>query len=68
MKKIILTIKKEECKDSCPLPLEMIPLIDKDIKKIKYDPKTERAEIFYDTLGEDGVIKKLVKFGYNVRK
>ena len=70
MKKVILKVKKEECKDTCPIPLNLIPNIEKDIKKIKYDEKTEVCEVFYDdkVMSEKQIISKLRKIGYEVMK
>jgi len=69
MKKLILKIKKEKCKDTCPIPVNLIPTVEKGIKKISYDKKTEIAEILYDEklLSEKQVISKIKKIGYKVK-
>jgi len=69
MKTIVLSIKKEECADSvCPMPLNVIPNVEKRIKKITYDEKTEQATITFDEkkITEQEVMEKLRKIGYTV--
>lgn len=68
MKKITLKIKEKECKDTCPIPLQLIPNVEEGIEKIDYDKKTEKAEITYDEkkLSEQKIIQKLKKIGYEV--
>jgi len=39
MKLIKLRVKKKKCKDTCPIPLELIPNVEKGIKKINYNKK-----------------------------
>ena len=70
MKTVKLRIKKEECKNRCPIPLELIPSVEKELKKIQYDEKTEIAMITYDEelLSEKEVVNKLRKIGYAVKK
>ncbi len=70
MKKIILKIKKQECKDTCPIPINLIPTAEKGIKKINYDEKSKIGEVIYDEklLSEKQVISKLKKIGYEVDK
>lgn len=70
MKTIFLMIKEKECTDTiCPLPLELIPNVEKAIKKITYDKKTEKAEIVYDEskISEEGIVNKLNKIGHKVQ-
>lgn len=64
-----LRIKKKECGDTCPIPLELIPHVEKRIKKIQYDKKTEVAKVIYDgnALSEREVIEKIKDIGYEVR-
>ncbi len=48
MKTIRLKIKKEVCKDRCPIPLNLIPNMEKGIVRIDYDKKTEMAKLIYN--------------------
>ncbi len=70
MKTIFLTIKEKECTGTiCPLPLDLIPNVEKAIKKITYDKKTEKAEIVYNEskISEEDIINKLNKMGHMVQ-
>ncbi len=70
MKTIILSVENPECEGNvCPMPLEILPNVEKDIKKIKYDKKTEQAEITFDEkkVTEQQVRKILTKRGYSIR-
>ncbi len=70
MKTIKLWIKKEECEDACPIPLKLIPNVEKRIEKISYDEKTEVATIVYNEklLSEKQLKDKLKEVGYVVKK
>lgn len=70
MKTIVLSIKKEECSDSvCPMPLNVIPNVEKRIKKILYDEKTEQATITFDEkkITEQEIREKITKIGYTIK-
>ncbi len=66
MKLIRLNVRKEKCKDTCPIPLALITNIEKAIKKVSYNEKKEKAEIAYDEnqISEGQIIKKLKAMGY----
>jgi len=48
MKTMKLWIKKEECKNRCPIPLNLIPNVEKGINKINYNEKTKIEKIKYN--------------------
>jgi len=70
MKIITIKISKEKCKDICPLPLNLIPNVEKGINKINYNEKTKIVKIGYNErlLSKHQIISKLKKIGYGVRK
>lgn len=70
MKTLTLKIKKEKCRNKCPIPLELIPSVEKELKKIQYDEKAKIAAITYDErlLSEEDVMNKLRKIGYVAKK
>lgn len=70
MKTITLKIEKEECKDKCPLPLELIPKTVRGIKKIKYNENGKIAEITYDEtiMSKKEVIDNITEIGYKIKK
>ncbi len=70
MKKITLKIKKKKCKSTCPVPLDLIPNIEKGIKKIDYDKKSGIGKIAFDarSLSKKKIVGKLKKIGYEVKE
>ncbi len=70
MKTIKLRVKKKECEDTCPIPITLIPNVEKGIEKINYDDKTKIATIIYneELLSEKQVINKLRKIGYGMEE
>ena len=70
MKTLNLKIDKEKCKDTCPIPLDLIPNVEKGINTINYNEKTETAKIKYNEklLSKDQIISKLKKIGYEANK
>ncbi len=70
MKEITLKIKKKKCKRTCPVPLDLIPNIEKEIKKIDYDEKSGIGKIMFDekSLSKKKIIGKLKKIGYEVKE
>jgi len=70
METVKLRINKKECKDKCPIPLELIPNVEKGFKRIQYDKKTKITPVTYDEglLSEEDVMNKLRKIGYMVKR
>lgn len=70
MKEITLKIKKKKCKGTCPVPLDLVPNIEKGIKKIDYDNKSGIGKIVFDenSLSKGEIIGKLRKIGYGVEE
>lgn len=66
METITLRIKKEECKDTCPIPLQLLPNVQKGIKKVEYNKKKSLAKITYNpkVLNKKQVIDKLKETGW----
>ncbi len=66
-----LRIKKEECDGpTCPLPLNLIHNVVKQVRSVKYNNKIEKAVVEYDekSIDEKQVITKLKEIGYSVKK
>lgn len=70
MKTIEFRVKKKKCKDICPIPITLIPKVEKGIEKINYDKKTKIATVIYNEklLSKKQVINKLRKIGYGVEE
>lgn len=70
MKKMVLKIKNGECEDSCLIPLNSIPNLEKGIKKINYDKKIQLVEVTYDErlLNQRQIIKMLKETDHEVIK
>lgn len=70
MKEITLKIKKKKCKSTCPIPLDLIPDIEKGIQKIDYDKNSGIGKITFDekSLSKKKIIGKLKKIGYEVKE
>jgi len=70
MKEITLNIRKKKCKNTCPVPLNLIPNIEKGIKKIEYDKRSGIGKIIYEEklLTKKFIVEKLKKIGYMVKR
>ncbi|GEM_PF-3212116 len=71
MKTIKMAVENPECEGNvCPMPLEILSNVEKDIKKVKYDVKTEQAEITFDEkkVTEQQIRDILSKRGYKVKE
>ena len=63
-----LKVKKEECKDSCPLPLTVLSGMKKEITKVEYDEEKGTAVIEFDekAISKEEVLETIKKMRYEV--
>ena len=68
--KLQIKIKKEECTDSCPLPLSTLVTIEKGIRAVDYDKKKEQAVINFNEniISKKEVMQSMEKMKYNIIK
>ena len=66
--KLQLKVKKEECLDSCPLPLNVLVGTKEGITKVDYDKKRETAIIEFNekAISKKEVLKVIKKMKYKV--
>ena len=66
--KLQLKVKKEECKDSCPLPLNVLAGMKKEITKVDYDEKKGTAVVEFDekAISKEEVLETIRKMKYEV--
>ena len=68
--KLELVVKKEECTESCPLPLPLLVNMKKGIRAIDYDEKTGKTVIDFDekVVSKEDLFKSIAKMKYTVLK
>ena len=66
--KLHLNVKKEECKDSCPLPLNVLSGMKKGITKVEYDEGRSTAIIEFDekVISKEEVLETIKKMRYEI--
>ena len=66
--KLHLNVKKEECKDTCPMPLNLLAGMKKGITNVEYDEKKGTAIVEFDekTISKEEVLETIKKMRYDV--
>lgn len=63
-----LKVKKEECTESCPLPLNVLVGMKKNIKKVEYNEEKGTVVIDFNPqkISKEEVLKTIKKMKYDV--
>ena len=66
--KLQLKVKKEECTDSCPLPLNVLSGMNEGITKVEYDEEKGTAVVEFDekAISKEEVLETIKKMRYEV--
>ena len=66
--KLQLKVKKEECTDTCPMPLNMLAMMKKEITKVEYDEEKGMAVVEFDeqAISQEDVLDAIKKMRYEV--
>ena len=66
--KLHLKVKKEECTDSCPMPLNLLSAMKKEITKLDYDEEKGTAFVEFDEkeISKEQVLESIKKMRYEV--